>query len=102
MSLAAIKAIILSAAISHGVSAAVLDHMAACESSYDPAAVGDSGTSLGLYQLHVDGELGVFYARGYTDPFNARQAADFTADEVAHGKGQAWTCFPGPRMWLRP
>ena len=88
---AAIVATIQEAAARHGVSAARLVQVARCESRLDPNAVGRAG-ELGVLQLHPRGELLTFYARGFSDPFNVAQAAEFTAQRFAEGAARAWSC----------
>jgi hypothetical protein len=88
-----VSAIVVDRALAHQVDPDELIALATCESSLDPNAVGDRGTSYGLFQLHRGGLLHDFYADGYTDPFDPWQASDFTAAAVAAGEGGAWSCF---------
>ena len=44
---------------------------------------GDGGHSHGPFQLYDGGLLSDFYAKGYSDPYDARQAASYAADYVA-------------------
>jgi hypothetical protein len=53
------------------------------ESGLNPNAVGDGGHSHGIFQLYDQGLLSDFYAQGYTDPYDARQSASYTADKIA-------------------
>jgi hypothetical protein len=79
-------------AAAHGVSPGYAVAIANCESNLVWDAVGDYGRSFGVYQLHDAGLLPVFYAEGYTDPFNVYQSADFATAWIArHGAG-AWSC----------
>ncbi len=87
--------IIHEAAARHGVSGAWLVEVARCETRgqpFHPQAVGDGGTSFGIFQLHRGGELGTFYARGFSDPFNVWEAAEFAAQRFAEGAARAWSC----------
>ena len=56
--------------------------VAQAESGLNPNATGDGGRSHGLFQLYDGGLLQDFYAKGYTDPNDARQAARYTAGYV--------------------
>jgi hypothetical protein len=88
---ATVVEIIHERAAAHGQSGARLERVARCESSLNPAAVGRAG-ELGLFQLHPRGELRTFYARGYSDPHNVWEAADFAATRFAEGGARAWSC----------
>lgn len=87
------------AAIDHGVAEWGLKRVANCEthSTFNPYAVGDYGTSFGLFQLHRGGLLGRFYAEGYSDPMNPYEAAEFTASvmagELPGVSMRAWSCW---------
>jgi hypothetical protein len=85
---------IAAAAADTGVAASRLHRMVACETggTYDPHSIGDRGTSFGAVQLHRGGELGRFYALGYTDPFNPYESLDFLARAILDGRASAWTC----------
>lgn len=74
-------------ASSRGVDGERLVRLAVCESSLRPDAVGDHGTSLGLFQLSAlpTGLLRHFYYVGYTDPFDAEQASAYVS-RVASGE----------------
>ena len=56
--MAQIKGIITQVATADGISPALAIATAQQESGLNPNAVGDQGTSFGLYQLHIGGELG--------------------------------------------
>jgi hypothetical protein len=86
-----VVAVIYQAAERYGVSGARLLAVARCESTLNPWAVGRQGER-GLFQLHPQGELRTFHARGYGDPFNAWEAADFAAARFAEGGSGAWSC----------
>lgn len=78
-------------AAAHGVSGAYMVAVARCESRLDPDAVGAAG-ELGIFQLHPRGELLNFYGRGYTDPRDPWQAADFAAARFSEGAARYWSC----------
>lgn len=92
MTLAAVKAIILAAALAHAVSGDDMLRVAECESTYRPLAVSADGQNLGLYQLNRRGRLPEFYALGYDDVWDASQQADYFAGRLAEHDVAAWTC----------
>jgi hypothetical protein len=78
-----------------GVSEAWLYRVVDCETghTFNPYAIGDHGTSLGMAQLHMGGgELVRFLAWGYDSPFDPYQAARFMAQEFAFGRAGSWSC----------
>ena len=83
--------VITTAAGTYGVSGARLLAVARCESRLNPSAVGRAGER-GLFQLHPRGLLPDFYARGYSDPMNAWESADYAASAFARGLASHWTC----------
>lgn len=91
---AEVQALVADAAERHGVSAAWALRIVRCETggTWNPRAVGDGGNSLGIAQLHRRGLLPRFYAQGYSDPFDAAEAADFLARSLAQGLASHWSC----------
>lgn len=92
--MAVIKALIASAALAHAVSATAMTTVAERESNFRPAVVNSEGC-IGLYQLCPWGELRTFYLRGYDNPTDAAQQANYAAERFAEGAcPQAWraTC----------
>lgn len=87
------QAIVVDRAIAYGVAPSEMLSLASCESSLNPDAIGDDGTSFGLYQLHDGGLLDDFYAEGYSDPLDPWQNADFAAAYVAEYGAGAWSCY---------
>ncbi len=70
-----VSAAITAAAIEYGVPVSLAFADAEVESGGNPSAVGDNGTSFGLYQLHQGGELGSLTPAQAQDPLtNARVA----------------------------
>jgi hypothetical protein len=72
--------------------------VAACESVLDPYAVGDHGSSLGLFQVHVFGLRSEFLEwaterYGYADVWDPYMQASYAAWKVAQGYGYHWTCY---------
>ncbi len=71
----AVTAAITTAALEYGVPIDLAFADAKVESGGNPQAVGDNGTSFGLYQLHQGGELGTLTPQQAFDPLtNARVA----------------------------
>jgi hypothetical protein len=88
-----VEEIIVQAADGYGVDANAMLRVAWCESLWNPRAVGDHGSSLGIFQLHRPGMRGVFESWGYTNAFDAEQSADFVARWIAlTGNWRPWTC----------
>lgn len=89
-----IIATIQDAAARHGVSGDRLVAVARCETggTFNPRAVGDHGTSLGIFQLHSPGLRETFFARGFSDPFDVAEASEFAAWAFANGLARHWTC----------
>ncbi len=87
-----LEQIVAERAAAHGVSASWLSSTIGCESEWNTHAVGALG-ELGLAQLKPGaGELRGFYARGYSDPFNAWESIDYLALRFAEGAAGAWSC----------
>lgn len=78
-------------AAAHGQGGTALVGLARCESGLNPRAVGRAG-ELGLFQLHPDGLLPLFYAQGYRDPLDVWEASDFTAWALRQGLAAHWSC----------
>lgn len=77
-----------------GVSGSLGVGLSECESGHNPDAIGAAGER-GHLQLHPQGLLPLFYAEGYTDPEDPRQAARFSARYMAENGGSAWiNCLP--------
>lgn len=72
-------------AATHGVSASRLIAIVRCESTFNPNAVGDHGSSHGLVQLNdrATGLLSHFRAQGYSDPYSAWESSDYLARVMA-------------------
>lgn len=87
-----VVSIITSAAERYGVSAQRLIAVGRCESRLDPFAVGDSGNSVGLFQINAHGLRPLFFQWGYDDLWSAWQQADFTARAFQAGLASHWSC----------
>ena len=79
------------AAADTGVPRAWLLAIVRCESRLEPYAIGRRG-ELGAVQLHPRGLLPVFYAVGYTDPFNPYESVYFLAEQLLRGRARHWAC----------
>lgn len=84
-------AAIARAASELGVPLSVALAIANHESGLNPTAVGDNGTSFGLYQLHQGGELGAHTQAWADDPYNnARTALSEVARVARANPGKSW------------
>lgn len=86
-----VSAVIVDRAKAHGVSSTLMLCMADRESNLNPLAVGDHGTSYGLFQIHEYGLLHLFRQQGYGSVWSEWDSADFTGRAIADGRGRAWT-----------
>ena len=78
--------------LKYGVSASVIRKVIACESGYNPRAVGDHSKSFGLVQIHLPSHPSVSKDQALDPEFSV----DFLAEKLSKGKGSMWTCF---RKW---
>ena len=88
---AEIIAAIRKAAISQGIDPDQAVRVATAESSLDVNAVGDRGTSFGIFQLHVGGGLGDSFraiGREPSDPKTWKDQIDFA---MAAARSEGWT-----------
>lgn len=67
----------------------IMRKVVSCESSYRPLAVGDSGKSFGLVQIHLPSHPYVTREQAFDPDF----ALDFLAKNLAKNKGKMWTCY---------
>lgn len=96
-----VRDVIADRAEAHGVSVWALTALAECESQFNPEAVGDTGTSLGLLQLNTlpTGLYWHFLAVGYDDWRSATQQADYVARVLAGEwardgvTARRWSCW---------
>lgn len=80
---------ILKYATLYNVSPETMTRVIACESNYNPRAVGDGGNSFGLAQIHLPSHPYVTKEQAYDPDF----AIDFLAKNLAKGNGRIWTCY---------
>lgn len=90
--------IIQAYAAHYGIPAQPLLDTLECESGYDPAAMGDHGTSLGVAQIHLPAHPDITKEEALNPFF----AIDYAAQQFAAGHQMLWSCFkkthgaPGP------
>lgn len=87
-------AVVIPAAISHGIDPVRMVRLAICESTTNRYAVNSADGAVGVFQLSPYGKLRVFYARGYTDKYDPAQQSNFTAEQIRAGEQWAW-----PNCW---
>lgn len=73
----------------YGVSASVMKAVIECESNWNVSALGDSGESRGLVQIHRPSWPDISDEEAYNPEF----AIDFLAAKLSEGEGQLWTCY---------
>lgn len=76
-------------ATEEGVSPAVVKKVIECESQYNVNALGDSGHSRGLVQIHNKYHPEVSDEEAY----DAQFAVDFLVQKLKEGRGKEWTCW---------
>lgn len=76
-------------ATKHGTSSASMKKTMKCESSYNPNAVGDGGTSHGLSQIHLPAHKTVSLDEARDPKF----AIEFMAENFGKGNAPIWTCY---------
>jgi soluble lytic murein transglycosylase-like protein len=82
-------ALIKEKAEQYNVSAILMTKIISCESGFNERALGDSGYSRGLVQIHSK------YHPTITDEqaYDAEFAVTFLAEKLSEGDGHLWTCF---------
>jgi len=73
-------------AVQYGVPIAIWEDVAYAESGYNPKAIGDQGTSFGLFQLHIGGQLPSQYDSNPTPVFDPGLNARYAMPSIA----RAW------------
>jgi len=76
-------------ATEQGVNPAVVKKVIACESEYNPNALGDEGHSRGLVQIHNKYHPEVSDEEAYDPAF----AVGFLVQKLKEGQGKQWSCF---------
>lgn len=80
---------ILIASLKYDVPTTTLSYVINCESSFDPKAIGDDGTSFGLVQIHLPDHPDVTVDQAFDPIF----AAQFLAKQIKARHGKMWTCY---------
>lgn len=60
-----------------------------CESSNNPKAIGDGGTSFGLSQIHLPAHPHITKEQA----FKPEYAIEFMAKEMSKGNAWKWSCW---------
>lgn len=81
--------IIAAYAVKYGIPAQPLIDTLKCESNFNASAVGDSGTSFGVAQVHLPAHPEITKAEAL-DPL---WAINWTAEEFAAGDADLWSCY---------
>lgn len=84
-----INEIITRKAFVYNVDPNILHAVIACESTYNPNAIGDGGHSRGLVQIYDDYHPTITHAQAFDPEF----AINFLASEISKGNGHLWTCY---------
>lgn len=84
-----LKEKIASVAASYDVSGNLMMEVIKCESSYNPNAIGDHGTSLGLVQIHLPAHPDITRAEAFDPIF----AINFMAAQFAKHNENIWSCY---------
>lgn len=74
----------------YNVSEKIMNKVIACESTYNPQAIGDGGKSFGLSQIHLPSWGGKITKEQATNPYFA---VEFLAEKLSKGQGRLWTCW---------
>lgn len=76
-------------AVKLGVDPTIFTDTLQCESSFDPNATGDHGTSIGIAQIHLPAHADI----------TREEASDgvwsiiWAAQQFSLGRAKAWTCY---------
>ena len=76
-------------AIEYGLNERIFRQTLECESNLDPMAIGDSGTSVGIAQIHLPAHPDVSKEEALDPEFAIRWAAK----HFAQGHAYWWTCW---------
>ncbi len=89
-----IKALILSVALAHGISAPAYDALVNCESTYNPRAISADGLYVGLTQLSAQNRARMaVWAIGQgviPDEYDPSQQLHYSAEILARGDWRQW------------
>ncbi len=74
---------------SYGVKSEVMYNTIKCESQFNSKAIGDSGHSRGLSQIHRPSHPTITDAQAFDEDF----AIEFMAKEMSNGNAWMWSCW---------
>jgi soluble lytic murein transglycosylase-like protein len=94
---ASIKAYVESQAKKYGVNPQVTDFIITHESAYNPAAVGDHGTSFGLAQIHLPAHPDITKAQALDYKFSTA----FLLKEILAGRISEWSSWNHKNDWYQ-
>lgn len=85
----------------YGVPENIWESVAQMESSYNPSAVGDLGTSFGVFQIHIGGQANNALNAGYTkqDLLNPKVNATFAMPYIADAWNKLKNTFDDSLSW---
>ena len=76
-------------ALKYNVNKNIMRKVISCESNYKVDAIGDSGKSFGLVQIHLPSHPHITKEQAFDPDF----ALNFLAKNIAKNKGKMWTCY---------
>lgn len=84
-----------------GVPSWLWEDVASVESGFNPQAVGDNGTSWGIFQLHQGGQADAAFAQGYSvaNLYNPATNAQFALPAIASAWNRLKSTFSNNMSW---
>lgn len=73
----------------YNVSPIIMKQVISCESGWNINAIGDSGKSFGLVQIHNPSHPSITQEEAINPEF----AINFLAENLSKGRGSMWTCY---------
>lgn len=87
-------------AVQYGVPDSIWEDVAYIESGYNPNAIGDNGTSFGLFQLHIGGQLPAQYNNNPSAVFDPSLNAQIAMPDIAGAWNGLKSSFnPSSQSW---
>lgn len=87
-------------AVQYGVPDSIWEDIAYTESGYNPNAIGDNGTSFGLFQLHIGGQLPSQYNNNPSAVFDPGLNAQIAMPDIAGAWNSLKSSFnPSSQSW---
>lgn len=87
-------------AIQYGIPTSIWQDIATVESGNNPQAIGDNGTSFGLFQLHIGGQLPAQYNNNPTAVFDPVLNAQIAMPSIATAWNNLKSSFnPSSTLW---